>query len=252
MNASRFLPVKATTFRLAGALLVGVTVLGLPAVAGAATRPTLPPEPAAKVDVTPIVQKCTAAIDRRFTTIDQLTNATNAADALTNDHRSALQSELAAEHTGLQGLRTQIAAATDLATLKQLCPKIVDDYRVYVLETPTVRLTIAADREGAAAHRLDEVGSKLNDAIAKAQAAGKDVGAAPALSADLTAKVAHAQSSSAGVPSAVIPLTPAGYNNGSAVPVLTASRDALVSGKGDLIAAKDDAAKIVAILKALV
>ncbi len=198
-----------------------------------------------------VAQKCEAAIDRRFTTIDQLTNATNAADNLTADHRAALQSELGAERSGLAGLRTQIAAASDLATLKQLCPKIVDDYRVYLLEVPTVHLTIAADREGAAAAHLDAVGAKLNDAITKAQAAGKDVGQAPALYADFTAHVAGAKASSNGVPGAVIPLTPAGYNDGTAAPVLNSARDGLVKGKGDLLAARADAAKIVAILKAL-
>ena len=245
---------RSTGLRLACGLLVAASVAALPAVAGAATRPTVttPPAVTDKVDVSSVIQKCTDAIDRRFTTIDQLTNATNAADTLTGDHRAALQGELSADRTGLQGLRAQITSASDLATLKQLCPKIVIDYRVYVLEAPTVHLTIAADREGAAAGHLDSVGTKLNDAITKAQAAGKDVGQAPALYADFAAKVADAKASSAGVPGAVIPLTPAGYNDGSAIPVLNSSRDSLIKGKGDLVAARDDATKIVAILKALV
>ena len=105
--------------------------------------------------------------------------------------------------------------------------------------------------KGAAAAHLDSVGAKLSDAIAKAQAAGKDVGQAPTLSADFTTQVAAARTASSGVPGAVIPLTPAGYNDGSAVPVLNSARDRLVQGRGDLQAARDDAAQIVAILKAL-
>ena len=233
--------------------MLAAGIAALPTAAGAASRPTVtPPAATDKVDVGSVIQKCTAAIDRRFTTIDQLTNATNAADTLSGDHRATLQVELSADRTGLQGLRAQITAATDLATLKQLCPKIVTDYRVYLLEVPTVHLTIAADREGAAAAHLDSVGTKLNDAITKAQAAGKDVGPAPTLYADFTARVADAKASSTGVPGAVLPLTPADYNDGSAIPVLNSSRDSLVKGKGDLLAARDDATKIVAILKALV
>ncbi|HEY5155568.1 MAG TPA: hypothetical protein VIJ47_12585 [Acidimicrobiales bacterium] len=256
MNLHTTSSIRSISTRLAGGLLLAATVVGLPAVAGAATRPvptvTSVPSPAsARVDLTTVAQKCTAAIDRRFTTIDQLANATTAADTLSDAHRSALQAELGAARSGLQGLRAQITAATDLATLKSLCPLIVEDYRVYVLEAPTVHLSIAADREVAAAGHLDQIGTKLDAAITRAEAAGHDVGQARTFYADFTAKVSEAKGLGTGVPGAVIPLTPAGYNDGSAVPVLASSRDALVKGKGDLVAARDDATKIVAILKAL-
>ena len=49
----------------------------------------------------------------------------------------------------------------------------------------------------------------------------------------------------------MLPLTPAQYNAGTAKPVLESTRDALTQGRGDLIAARNDAAQIVTILQGL-
>ncbi len=77
------------------------------------------------------------------------------------------------------------------------------------------------------------------------------MGNAPALLSDFNAKVADASSKAGAASSSVLPLTPAGYNAGTAKPVLIAAQDGLVQGKGDLIAARSDAAQIVTILKGL-
>ena len=123
-------------------------------------------------------------------------------------------------------------------------------FRIYVLETPKVHLTMAGDREAAVVTNLQGIGTKLQAAITTAQGKGQDVGQAPALLSDFNAKVADA-ASKAGSAGAVLPLTPAQYNAGTAKPVLQSTRDALTQGRGDLIAARNDAAQIVTILQGL-
>ena len=54
-----------------------------------------------------------------------------------------------------------------------------------------------------------------------------------------------------GIPGAVVPLTPAQYNDGTAKPILVSSRTSLHSGRGLLAGARADARACVAALKAL-
>ena len=201
--------------------------------------------------VSAVAQRCNNAIAQRFTQIDQLNNQMAAARALTPAHQSALSSELANSRSGLANLQSQITAATTLAQLRTLCPPIVTGYRIYVLETPKVHLTIAADREASVATSMVNIGTKLQNAITVAQGKGQDVGNAPALLSDFNAKVADASSKAGAASSSVLPLTPAGYNAGTAKPVLIAAQDGLVQGRGDLIAARSDATQIVTILQGL-
>ncbi len=164
-------------------------------------------------------------------------------------HRSTLTTELSNERAGLATLQGQITAASTLSQLATLCPQIVTTFRVYVLETPKVHLTVAADREGAISTKLGGIATKLGTAVTEAQSHGKDVGQAPTLLADLQAKVADASSQAGAVPNQILGLTPAQYNAGTAKPALESARSAVVAARGDLVTAKNDAEQIVTILK---
>jgi hypothetical protein len=208
-------------------------------------------EPRRPHDVDGAKAKCIAAIDRRFTAIDEFQAAAAGSRALTDAHESALNDELAGAESGLTTLRASIEAATTADELRDLCPKIVTDYRVFVLEGPTVRLTIGSDTGVAGVQKLREIADRLDAAIAAAQAAGKDVGDAPAKLADLRTQVDTAESLAAPVADTVLPLTPADYNAGTAGPVLEDARNDLRSAKDSLHAAGEDARAIVAILRSL-
>ena len=233
-------------------MLAGALTLAVPGVAGALPTRSTRVAPTATVSpatVSSLAQRCNNAIAQRFTQIDQLDNQMAASKALTSAHQSALSNELANARSGLANLQTQITAATTLAQLRTLCPQIVTGFRIYVLETPKVHLTIAADREASVATTMTGIGTKLQSAITAAQGRGEDVANAPALLADFNAKVADASSKAGAASSSVLPLTPAQYNAGTAKPVLESARDGLTQGRGDLIAARSDAAQIVTILK---
>jgi hypothetical protein len=241
-----------TPRKLATGLFAGALMLAVPGVAGALPQPQAAVASVTTTAVKNLAQKCSDAITARFTQIDTLTSQLDGAPRLTAGHRSSLTSELADERSGLATLQGQINAATTFGQLAQLCPQIVTGYRVYVLETPKTHLTMAADRETSIATQLQGIAPKLEAAITSAQAKGKDVGQAPALYADLTAKVSDAAAQAGPVADRILPLTPAEYNAGTAKPVLETSRDALVQGSTDLTTARNDALQIVQILEGLV
>jgi hypothetical protein len=221
----------------AGALAAGL-VMALPSVASAAPQ------------VSTVAQRCSNAITTRFTQIDQLKNQLASAPNVDAGHRSSLTAELTNDRSGLATLQGQITSATTLSQLVTLCPQIVSNFRVYVLETPKVHLTIAADRETAISTKLGGIATKLGTAITDAQGHGKDVGQAPTLLADLNAKVADASSQAGGGPGSILGLTPAQYNAGTAKPALESARNAVVAARGELETARSDAQQIVTILKA--
>jgi len=225
------------TLTLAGALTVSLATA-----AGAADPPP---------DIESARTRCLEAVAKRFVTIDELQAKVTDATALTDSHEGQLEAELAGAESGLIALRPQIEVATTGAELRDLCPKVANDYRVYVLEGPTVHLTIGGDTAVSAGDRLDEIANRLGGAIADAQALGADVGDAEVLLAEMRTSINTARTLASPVGEAVIPLTPADYNAGTAQPVLAAAETDMLSAKTELRAAGDDARAIVEILRAI-
>ena len=243
-------------------MLVGSVALAIPSVAGAVTT-----QPDIRTTVSSI--KASAAADtaasprRRAAALRERHHQPPDADRpaeqphgpvakfLTSAHHSTLSGDLASGASGLTALNGQIAASTTLKQVGPLCKDIVYNFRIYVLRTPQVHLTIGGDAETTVVAKLQGVAPKLDAAIKAAQAKGQDVGQAPSLYADFTAKLADAASKSNGASDTVIALTVDGYNAGTARPVLQTTYQNLVLGHGDLIAARNDAQQIVQILKSL-
>ncbi|HVN51050.1 MAG TPA: hypothetical protein VMT43_06430 [Acidimicrobiales bacterium] len=247
--------------RIAAGALVGSLALAIPSVAGAAA-----PQPDLRTTVSSIkatasslgnsavssiAPRCESAITNRQTQIDVLDNRMAVAKWLSASHRSTLSGDLSSASSGLTTLNGQIQAATTLQQLGPLCRDIVDNFRIYVLRTPQVHLTIGGDAETSVVAKLQAIGPKLDAAIKAAQAKGEDVANAPSLYSDFNAKVADAASNSDGAADKVVGLTVADYNGGSAKPVLQTTYQNLVRGHGDLIAARQDAQQIVQILQSL-
>ncbi|HNJ98532.1 MAG TPA: hypothetical protein PLV13_10420, partial [Ilumatobacteraceae bacterium] len=90
--------------------------------------------------------------------------------------------------------------------------------------------------------------TKLTDAIAAAEAAGKDVGNANELLADMQARVADADSKLAGLGDSILGYTPADWNANH--DVLSPAKASLQAVRTDLKTAIDDAKAIIALLKA--
>src|SRR3954452_7848388 len=106
--------------------------------------------------------RCDAAIDKRVNDLATWTSKINAAKHLTDAQKSALIGELATTSTGLTTVaKPAVDAAADKAALKTACQAIAQNYRVYLVVGPQVRLTVAGDVEAAAIGQLQ---GKANDA----------------------------------------------------------------------------------------
>jgi hypothetical protein len=180
-------------------------------------------------------------IDRRFDTLTALSNAIKASKVMAPSDAAALQAEISSTRSGLTSLKAAIDSETVVLTLKADIVKIATDYRVYLLVVPQVHLVNGADGILAAQARFSDVNTKLSARIAAAKAAGKDTTAAQADLDAMNAAVSKAVGLATPLPAALLALTPAQYNGGTAGPVLTNARAAIVSARDDLKSAVADA-----------
>lgn len=189
-------------------------------------------------------------IDRRFVTIERLRGAVDGARRLTDDHEAALERILDRSASGLRELRAEIDAATTVGELRLDLRRIVEDFRIYLLVVPQVRLVIAADVTDAAIARAIQVADRLEQAIEAAEEAGTDVGDAKEHLASMRAHIRSADAKVDGLAAKILPLTPADWNDGTAGPILERSRLAIAEARRvELRAAIADARAIIAELR---
>ena len=255
-----------------GGLLAGLAIaagLAMPALAAVSTTEAIGDPVAAQAATDSGIARCAAAwlkakadptvanvqavgfceVDRRLDAIDRLRALVDEAGAVTDGHKASLDGILDASTRGLTALRAQIGADTTVAALRSDIRKVYTDYRVYVLVARQVSLVRGIDRVGVAADRLTDAGGNLADAIAQAKANGKDVTAAQGHLDAMTAALANARDEVAGDADAVLAQTPAGWNAGTAKPILDAARASISAAHGDLRTALAEARATLAALR---
>ena len=121
--------------------------------------------------------KGAAAIVKRQTTLAELSGkiAGQAKDCGSN---AAMTAEITATATGLTGVGTSLAAATDLKVAKDLYRSIFIDYRVYLVVAPKAGKVIRCDVQLLRNDALTAEGAKLQLSIDEAKAKGVDTAAA--------------------------------------------------------------------------
>ena len=173
-------------------------------------------------------------INRRFTTLTALGARVSGSKVLTSSDAAALTAEIGSTTSGLTSLKATIDAETSIPALKVDIAKIAADYRVYLLVVPQVNLVSGADTVLAAQTKFATINTNLTARIAAAKAKGKDVTAAQADLNAMNTSVTAAVGLATPLPAALLPLTPAQYNGGTAGPILTAARTALGTARDDL------------------
>jgi hypothetical protein len=244
------------SFVLAGSLLIVST--------GVATAVTTPGGPAGKgVCATEAAASRTTGtvaalrafgdceINRRFVTLTDLSARITASKVMTSSDAAALRGEIGSTRSGLTSLKATIDSETVVASLKLDVVKIAADYRVYLLVVPQVNLVNGADGVLAVQSRFTQVNTNLAARIAAAKAAGKDTTAAQSELDAMNAAVAKAVSLATPLSAALLPLTPAQYNGGTAGPVLNSARASILSARDQLKTAVADANACRVALKAL-
>jgi hypothetical protein len=244
--------VKSRLATLAAAVVLGGALLVVST--GAVGAVTTPAGPAGKgvcatqataAHTTPTVESMRAwgdcEINRRFTTLTALSSAITASKVMTASDAAALRSEISSTRSGLTSLKATLDSATVVLALKADIVKIATDYRVYLLVVPQVHLVNAADGVLAAQSKFTDINTKLSARIATAKAAGKDTAAAQSDLDAMNAAVAKAVGLATPLPAALLALTPAQYNAGTAGPVISNARAAGVSARDNLKSALADA-----------
>jgi hypothetical protein len=253
----------ASSFRTKAAFCIfGAAMFGLvPATAFAAT-PTGPASgtiPGPSTSVSTSVQtesdpRCTttdlpaakvfveALLRERVVTLEELTASVSRARDVTASDKADLQSELASDLAGIQGLEQQVPKDTTCAELVANAETMVFGYRVYLVMTPKADLVIVSDTELAIASAVGRWEPGIQAAITYAAGHGRDVASAQQAFADLKAQLSDALATLQGVSATVLAQTPAGSPGNHAVFVEARNKCETVSG--ELSAVRQDLATI--------
>lgn len=232
---------------VAGGLLIGFAG---PAFASTGTNPTTTVVPGTSgTTLNTLKQKCETAVNNRLASITTATGIVKANQYLTDADRSRLLGQITDEQTGLSALGEKIAGDSDLATLRADCRDIVSQFHWYVIQEPKIHLTIAADTAAHIVARLQDLSSRLQNDIDRAQAKGKDVTKAQADENALNAAITAGLNAASPVPALVLPL--ADDNWTAAQPVLQQARSDMGQAHTDFVNARTDAKAVIADLKAL-
>jgi hypothetical protein len=129
------------------ATAVAATALGVAGPAAAAPS-------TASLDATKKV--VTARIDLRLAALNKFSVALGQAKEVSSDHRSTLTALLKDQTSGLTTLRGKVSGETTAAAVKADAKSMVDNFRVFILTGPKVRLTAAIDTELAADAKLKQ------------------------------------------------------------------------------------------------
>lgn len=244
--------VTTAVTRLSAAVVAAGLALAFAGPAFAAGTPTPTGTPATSTGgrISQLRQKCETAITNRLTSIATTTGVVQANAHLTAGDRSSLLTQIGNEKTGLSALGDKIAGDTDLATLRADCRDIVSEYHWYVIGLPKVHLTIAADDSLAIVQTLNDLATRLQSDIDRAQQRGRNVTQAQADENALTAAIASGLGAASPVPAMVLPLA---FDNWTAAqPVLESARTDIANARDDFENARTDAKKVIADLRALV
>lgn len=234
--------------RLSPALVVGTATAALlttaagPALAADSVAPTSTAQQAACLATTQ--QRAEDLISQRQETLAALASKVNSTSRLSATDRAELTATISDTESGLAGLGPTIAADTTCKQAHADAAKIFTDYRVYVIVVPRANLLMAADNGLAAVSRLKTAASKIQTAIAAADAHHRDTTAAQAALKDLQSRIADAQNQFDTAHADAAALTPSSWNTNH--DVTATARGFARSGREDVTAGISDVRAAVA------
>jgi hypothetical protein len=232
------------TLKMATGLVAGALVVGSPAAAMAASSPTKQSTTAASGPAFIAARHAVEhALALRQDRLALLTKEATVAKTLSSSDRSKLEMRLGAETSGIDALAVKVPTDTTWLELGTDAKNMVVDYRVFVVMSSQVHLTIATDTETAVEKGMQSLEPSLAAAIAHAQTEGKNVGAAKIAYAGLVNQLSNAQRASSGVAVAVLATSPAGFPVNETV--FVNARSSLVQGQTALVTARGDIKTIV-------
>ncbi|BFU46882.1 hypothetical protein [Krasilnikovia sp. MM14-A1004] len=136
--------------RIPRTVVVGAAALAVTLVAGAPARADVADKPLDKAKTV-----VTARIDKRLAALQRFDATLGKHGKVQAGHRATLDKLIDDQRAGLTALRTKVAGENTAAAVKADAQSMVNDFRVFILTGPKVRLTAAIDTELAVAAKLD-------------------------------------------------------------------------------------------------
>lgn len=156
--------------------------------------------------------KLQTGINARLALLGQDSSDAAGAKYLTTLDRGTLQTDIANETAGIGAIQASVPSLTTCKQLATAGKQVVDNYRVYVVMTPQVHLTIADDTETAIIGLAStDIVPKVQAALTTAKSEGLTVSAAEAAFQTGESQLSSAQNDSAGISAQVLGFTPASY-----------------------------------------
>ena len=138
--------------RITRTSLVAAAVLGLGL--GVAGPAAAAPASAAPKSLDVAKKAVAARIDLRLAALKKFSAALAGAKQVQSGHRATLTSLITEQTTDLTALKTKVGGETTGTAVKADAKAMVDDFRVFILTGPKVRLTAAIDTEQVVAGKL--------------------------------------------------------------------------------------------------
>jgi hypothetical protein len=226
----------------AGAALIlgaaGSAYAATPGATSTASAPAKGKTSSAQTRLAAEKQLATARIQGRLAILRALSLAVEDSKYLTSAEQGTLGKQSGSDTSGLTTLRTNVADATTIQAVRADEVAMVDDYRVYLLMAPQVRLTEALAAESDAATTLQKAYVALSDLLAKQSGGG--TAEQKSQLADLQSQITAAQAAIGDEVAAVLAIQP-GPNATAIEYALAPAASAVKTARADLVKARDDA-----------
>jgi hypothetical protein len=233
----------------------GLTLIGLVAVAQpGAAAPTVASEATpltagAADDTLPGLKAAvTARIDLRLAALNRGASAIEQARHLTDEHRSTLSTVVNDAIAGLTELKDQVAQETTLPAVRTDAQSMVDDYRVFLLVGPQLRLTIAGDTEQFAIDKAQQAHDRFAGLVDERRSGGADTTAAETDLAEMQAAIDAAETHLDGQLDTLLAITP-GPDATAITAAVAAVRQALGDARSELRTASTEGRAVLTFLR---
>ena len=187
-----------------------------------------------------------ARLQGRLETLHALSTAVSDSKYLASDEKSTLSGRISSDISALTALQTKVAGETTAAAVRTDEQAMVDDYRVYMVMAPQVRLTEALAAETDAASTLQKAYTALSDLLAKQSGGG--TAQQKSQLADLQTQIAAAQAAIGNEMAVELAVQP-GPDASAIQSALAPVRSATKTAHADLLKARTDAKSLRASLK---
>ena len=175
-------------------------------------------------------------IERRIEALTKINVRIGGVTKISDQFKANLNTNIQNQITALTALKVKIEGDTDLNTLKTDVQSITKLYRIFALIMPQTHIAAMADRTATAINIMIGIGNKLQARLTEMQNAGADVSALIATLSDMGAKISDAQAKAQAAVDVTATLVPDDGDKDK----MAANKAALTEGRDNLKEAHQD------------